>query len=517
MHLLFKNLEKLILILFTIIFALFIDVKSGDSSIYLTFIKNFFDLPFSYYDGVVSYGASSPLFVFINAILTKIYNADLFGMRFINFSFLFLAVYIQKKTLKVGINGFLILLIITISNIPLLRSTGALFESSLVYLAMSVLFYTFLKSEVKLLITTAALLPLIRPELIILSIFIFIEQLVKTNENKMILFRTILLSLLPLLIYCVWMYLHTNTLIPTSVEARAIKAMDLGNNYFERLLVTAKSLFYKSNLIYGILFVGTIFALFKKQMTWKEYAFIILPVIPYLISPPGYDASRYFLPSTAVATLFLTKLLVVFFEKLFPQRRIFILLFTLCSILPAITYKMSKESERYDYNTLLLKPLANFLNSYIKEKNDNILLYEIQGQYYINNRCYSLDGIVGQGESFPFLRKEISFKDILDKYNIKYIVTLNSFAFRKVFQGTALVPLYQHDLNSLIGESISIEDVVLKKITSNPNFYDSKNYQEVKFSNLNHGDFLRINNYNPPQWGGQNPMWNSVYEIIGKQ
>jgi hypothetical protein len=456
------HFDKLILIFLAILCAFLFEIKSGDASIYFTFFKNFFDLPFSYANGVVSYGATSPLHVLINALVH--YYGGVLGLEIVNFSFLFLAVYIQSKTLDRGFYAYFILLLLTLLNIPLLRSTAALFETSLAYLAISIMFYAFVKSRLKLLITTAALLPLIRPELMILSAFVFIQQFFASRERKTVIVTTIILSSLPLLIYFVWMYIHTNTLIPASIEARALTAMELGDSYLERLIVTAKSLLTeKSNVIYGILGIGIVLAFFKKQMTWQESAFFILPALPFIISPPGYYIYRYLLPATAIATLLTAKILTIFIEKHFTRHKFLVLVLTIVLITPTVFYKMNKESKRYDYDTLLLKPLAEFLNSYITEKNAAVLIYEIQGQYYIKARCYSLDGIVGRGELLPFLRKEISLKDVLNKYSIKYIVTMNSFSYRKVFQGTALVSLYQHDLNSVIGDSISIEGMTLKK------------------------------------------------------
>lgn len=156
---------------------------------------------------------------------------------------------------------------------------------------------------------------------------------------------------------------------------------------------------------------------------------------------------------------------------------------------------------KLNYNDLLLVDLAEKINK-VTDKNDNILILEIQGQYSLSGNCYSMDGIVGN-QIIDVIKGEMGFEDFFRKYKIKYIVTNSDFIKRKIFLRTALPKLYYHDITSKIGDSTVINSVVYKKILTNPKFEKTENYHLSRDETS--GNNIRIFS----EW----ILWNSVYQI----
>ena len=193
------------------------------------------------------------------------------------------------------------------------------------------------------------------------------------------------------------------------------------------------------------------------------------------------------------------------------RRRFYLLSFTVFVFFCIGFVKWIDRAEQKTYlndltlNDILLKDLSLKLNP-ILQKNDKILIYEIQGQYYIDAYCISLDSIVGSDFLNVNIKKQ-SFLDFLNaNHDIKYIVTMNSFDYRRIYKDMFLAKLYLHDLNSNMGESIKFHNYLFTKILTNPKFLQAPRTKYIiEDLNSNNG-YLKLYN-------GRHPMWNSVYKI----
>ena len=79
-------------------FIIFWPSTSADAAIYLTFIKNFATLPFSYQAHTVSFGATSPLHVLIQAPLPFIFGETwVWFAKVLNNFWLVLGIFMARK------------------------------------------------------------------------------------------------------------------------------------------------------------------------------------------------------------------------------------------------------------------------------------------------------------------------------------------------------------------------------------------------------------------------------------
>ncbi|NIQ02264.1 MAG: hypothetical protein GWM98_19260 [Nitrospinaceae bacterium] len=160
---------------------------SGDASIYFTFFKNFFDLPFSYQEGTVSHGASSPLHVLLFGCVYALAGESwLTAAKVINFGLVFLALVVLQRGLRLPVAPFPLLVALVASFSVLMASTAELFEIGLVVLSVSVL-YVLLKQDRRTeAVIVAGLLHLVRPELILITFAVYAVYLFKFKEMRLL-------------------------------------------------------------------------------------------------------------------------------------------------------------------------------------------------------------------------------------------------------------------------------------------------------------------------------------------
>ena len=319
------------------------------------------------------------------------------------------------------------------------------------------------------------------------------------------------------------MYSFTQQIIPSSLIGRAFTAVEDDKSWFNSL---AYSLQYISTgygrPIYILTSIIFIFTLIKNELKFHKLELIIVSpiIILYILNPPDIYMGRYLLPITSIATIYVMKFFVsndyLILKKEWLKKFILPIfsIFSLISINIFTNLKSNALSlKRYDMSSNLLNDLAIKLNKISSEK-DSILIYEVQSQYYLKAKCISIDGILGN-EFHPFLKGEKNVEEIIDADNsIKYVVTMNSLNYRKLFDKTILLDLYKHDLNNEIGSQLITNNFTYTKIITNPYFDNPEFYYEAKAKNLNHGKTLRkLNNKASSSWKDSYPIWNSVYKI----
>ena len=517
---------------------------TGDGCIYFTFIKNFFAVPFSYQPNTVSFGATSPLHVVIHGIVYQLFGEShwLQASKVVNYLLIVGGVVFLQRSINTNMRTLLIVAVVTTLNVELFNSSAALYETSLAFFAMSLLYYLLKNQSFEQAVLLSGALYLVRPELVLITVIVDTYVLVTYSTRKTLshIVRLISLSMVPVIVYHAYLFIYTQELLPSSIYGKQIRAAEEGLSWMERIMDSIKALGGKDRLTYfgtmtkeiiyflGILTVGVI-AFQKRLGDHKEELMLLIPIVVFYtaLPPPHGEITRYLLSATpamiaiiAVTVLrYLTKFqalcastglgLKSFFANL---AYVSLIPLTLAITSPAYVYKYSHP--RYDYDTMLQLDLAEKLNAITDEK-DKILIYEIQGQYYLRAACYSLDGLVG-GQLRDVLMGMESFENYISRNNIKFIVTMNGLDYRKVFKNTLLVDLYVHDLSSDVGDSVRIRGITFKKVFTNQVFSNPRLFKPKKHPYLNVGKFLRVYGDWNGLWEGYHPVWNSVYAVTKK-
>ena len=106
-----------------------------------------------------------------------------------------------------------------------------------------------------------------------------------------------------------------------------------------------------------------------------------------------------------------------------------------------------------------------------------------------------------------------SLAQFIGRTDTRWIVTMNSFNYRKIYDDSVLEALYLHDLDSAVGDEIEIDGVHFTKALTNPVFAAPSSYHLDRFDGLNHGTRLRVYGDWNPLWKRHHPLWNSVYRM----
>jgi hypothetical protein len=522
----------LLIIVFALAFLMFNNTSlSGDAAVYFTFFKHFFELPFSYQPHTVSFGATSPLHVFITAIIYYIFqdNWFLFSKLF-QYILIAFSAYILNKSIKGNLYNLLIIILLILINRPLLSFSIQLYETGLAFFAVSILYYYIKSGANEKAIIFSGFLYLVRPEMFLISVSLFVYLLVKYRSYKKYILLFII-SLLPAIVFHLYMYIYTGEILPSNVSARVINALEDNNTWFNNVKASLNTLINKDGYIYfiGILTVISIIIRNRFSKYIEEFIIVIPTIIPYVILAPTIYSTRYLLLGTPIlivlAEVEITSLIdkiikwltnvSEFFQKylnniVYPVLSMVIILLILFMYSQYLT---NPKIPRDDFDVVLLKDLAQRLNAIQDRRHEQkILIYEIQGQFFINSFCYSLDGIVGKQIHRVLLKKASEF-DLIRKEKINYIVTSNSFNYRKIYSSTLFEKLFIHDLNSHAGDSIIINNMCFTKLFSNPFFENPKFFKLKHARNGNCAEFVRVYNDSIPRWGNKNFFWNSVYSV----
>ncbi len=457
---------------------------SGDSGIYYTFCRNFFKLPFSYTEGNVSYGASSPLYCIIISFIYHLFPDNwFFAIRFFSFVMLVLTAYVITKS----IDGDSVIYLWTLATALLchwyLVFNGQGFEVSLITLMISLILYFLYHKRYDTVLYPSGILYLVRYELALVTFIIDIIILINSKNRK----RTIakgMLSFVPILIYTFYMYLMTGELIPSSITGRGYTALEDDSPLFEKwyicLLQAAIEYRFVFCVILTLFVVIVIFEVRGRKKTDKlkinvadtvfSLSILLAVLLPFVIIPTTAYFLRYTVGIVAfvlLAVAFLVKRLITLSGFSSIRAALFIV------GMAAIVF----ESYRFGQNNSIPFSQDKFDICYGKELNDalnekniqegNILMYEIQQQYYLENfHCISLDAIVGS-EALQFLEGKESFSDTVIGNDVDYVVTMISALYRKPFRDTGFMELYLKGQDLKVGDHVQIDGVEYTKLIEN--------------------------------------------------
>lgn len=208
------------LLIWAWLFAVFWNRIGGDPSIYFNFSKHFFSKPFSFFDGgPVQWGATGPFTVVVYALAFGNWQA-----------FNFITCILIGLTL--GLVGRLGQLSILQTTLLLLCFPALTFSSlnkfeSLVWFPMLI---SYLLSGHHSLwrCLLAGLLPLVRPELLLISL----------HEGFLASYRRKVVIAVPMVVFWTYMFITTGTAIPTSIGERFFRYLpDAATTQDQRLAV----------------------------------------------------------------------------------------------------------------------------------------------------------------------------------------------------------------------------------------------------------------------------------------
>jgi hypothetical protein len=501
---------------------------SGDASIYFTFFKNFFDLPFSYQSGTVSHGASSPLHVVVFAVVYHLFGQSwLVAGQILNFSFIFAGLVLLHKTLRLNV-GLLPLLAGFVASFGMLMAVSAeLFETGLVFFSISGLYYLIQRDRTLPAIIVAGLLHLVRPELILITFAVYFWILWR-HRSQQHFFWMLGLGLFDLGYYG-YMAANGAGWLPSSVVGRAVAAIENPMTWGERLFATVRHMGLPWRNPYWIGFaVFLVFVVVRargKRLPLAELL-ILLPVAGlYFLVPPGVYIQRYLVPTIpilSVAFLWMIEAGGAWvmdrwgktnLDKIVgcdgSPRAAWVFSVTLGLAMIQFYTPWTQGFYRVTHEEILLPDLAEVMNE-IAGPEDNVLIYEIQGQYHLKARAIGMT-VIGH-QALDFLLKREPFEDLLEREKIAYIVTMNSFNYRHIYNDTALEALYAHDLCHPVGTSLQWNGWNYTKVATNPDFADPARYQVKTFGPMNVDNELRLFK-EPSHRAGTHFLWNSIYKL----
>lgn len=498
---------------------------SGDAAIYLTFIRSFFTLPFSYQPGVVSFGATSPLHVAVHATVFSLVGGSMAMpvSRALNLFFIAAGVAAVNLAIEGGLTTLLVGCLLATLNADLFVTAAQLFETGLAVLLVACVYNAVRRRYLLTAATGCGLLYLVRPELIVSAVAV--DALIVCwlwRESRRSSVAAIVLLVVPMLVYHVYMWRWTGAWVPSSVYARAITAVENEAVWPERAAISVRALVQGAGLFYlfGIAAVAWAVASRARRDYAPEFALLAVVAVYVIVPPLGY-ASRYLLPTApilialvlrtgrALAGAVRTWLPALALSYASVAVAPIALVLIVAQAASAYPYRVHP---RYDYDTLLLKDLAGEMNA-IAAEGDGVLIYEVQAQYFLRARCISLDGIVG-GQLLKVLARAESLAEFLDSHrDVRYLVTANAFNTRRLYAGTVFADLYAHDLESVVGDAMTSSTIRFTKIATNPVFSDPKYYREAAAAPFNVARSIRVYGTWNPLWVEHSPLWNSVYRI----
>ena len=490
----------LALLIWAWLLAVFWNRIGGDPAIYFNFSKHFFSKPFSYFDGgQVLWGATGPLTVVV------------YAFSFGNWQVLNLIVCVLLG-LTVSLLGRLGRIRILQSTLALICFPALTFSSlnkfeSLVWFPL-LIFYMLSAHRSWLRCFLAGLLPLVRPELLVISLH---EAFLTSHRKKPVI-------VVPLIVFWSYMFASTGTAIPTSIGERIFRYLPGGATRQDNLeglqpdvesslssLATSPSIFRGLDLwnnlsiraltaLHLVALAVVIWRKFgSKSVTWFSrflplmalYALAHASRTAYLAVPEGLTLAfcvkhcgtptwprlprledskvrRSMLQSAALLVLVSVGVAVglgmAIFNRWYPQD----------NGRPAVPFdvQLSRESKLMPYERTMGYDLAETLANLIPE-GEKVLIYEIGMQAASPREMISLDGSVAR-DFRPLTSAAIS-----DRIReAEWFVSTRGCG-REAFRGTLIGAICERKGEWRVGDTVEDSTNSLRVVAVNESFDES--------------------------------------------
>lgn len=479
----------------------------GDSTIYLVYAKNIANgdfFSFNLYE--FSSGATSPLWAIILSIGFILNNGIVFA-KIIGILFTLLALITTFKSS----------VILTKSKIGSAIATGFLFnflilaglyfyESSLIVCLISILiiltFYIIQNQNNRLLWilgVTWSLIPLVRPEAIVIVFLNLFILCFKYRKNRKFNFKIIFiffLSLVPSILYFGYSYFKLG-LFSSSTYCRIFMSQYTAN-YFQFIYLWPITLIFTELTVLMGLFIGA-FGILKsfqnKNCKWLIFfcltASSIFILIFTLYSPPMHviDAKRYILPLIPFIVIFISiGISKILSNYKFPFNIILVSLIALTLIVsPCLGHGnnfIELKNTGTSFDVVTEKSAINYLNS-IAEPNATILAFEVQDRFYLRHdlKILSMDGIT-DGKIAPYLPNH-DIRGFLWKYKPKYWIANKATTlpfFKDSILNKVINKTGDKEGSEIIIDGIKFKNIQIRKEAINPEFWGYTQIYELNYS-----------------------------------
>lgn len=510
--------------------VLFLETKGymlGDSGIYFTFCKNFFDKPYSYSKNIVTYGGSSPLFLFLLSIIYQIFPHNwFFVMKLFSIALLVLCIMIVNISIKGNIITYLGMAAGLFFCYDCIIVTASVFETGLLIMCVALLWYFLFNHKIICSIYLLGVFYLIRPELALVTAGIDIYILIR-EENKKRNFKHMIFSAIPLLIYTVYMTIQTGSIFPSSITGRIVYANDLNITILEKWRSCITSFLRAYGRLFVWIFILAIFMIVsikKTKIEWKNIWYVMITIVliflPHIVVPSIYHFIRY---TVGIVAFFM--LIIAIEIKIILENESFLgkgksryiintMMMLLC--MGTLIYGIRNFDKNYSMKNYQQEKFEILFGKDLKDELENIgvtegtiLMYEIQQQLYLQDfRAISLDAIVGS-EMLDYLNKKQTLAEVIKKENIDYVVCHQSAVTLETYKNTEIQELYRKGMELDIGESVIIDGICYKKI-----LYNDANTKEYNITGVPYipEDELFVYGENEP-WENGILFWQSVFKV----
>lgn len=493
-------------------------IMQGDSGIYFTFCKNFFKKPFSYSDGIVSYGATSPLFcTFLSLIYHLVPGKWFLVMKLFSIMLMVASAVIANFIVRGNAITFLGITAGLCACKSYIFYSSGIFETGLICFAIALLILLLMQGRFVAAIYLSGILYLIRPELALVTagvdlLILFFEL------NKKKYFVHMVLSAIPLLGYTVYMTLQTGRVLPSSVSGRILTANGISDSFVHKWLQCIDNMWreYKSILKWILLFAVICFFM-QIVLQWKKkYIYILvimlLVFLPHMIVPSPNYVIRYTIGAVPILMICLGYFIELVKKHGGMLQKTAIAVACIAMLISNLqgfkdVYSSTYSQKKFDI--LFGKDLQEGLEQAGVSKG-TILLYEIQHQYFLDQfRCISMDAIVGS-QMLDYLEGRERLSAVVRRENIDYIVCHQSALTRLEFKDTEIQELYRRGMEIDVGQTIEIDGIIYKKILENS--APTKPYQLSNVTYIPPDDLWVYGSGEP--WEGGTLFWQTVYEVI---
>lgn len=528
-----KKIKPIFYIIMSIMVTvvLFLETKGymlGDSGIYFTFCKNFFNKPYSYSKSIVSYGGSSPLFLFLLSIIYQIFPHNwFFAMKFFSITLLVLCIMIVNISIKGNIITYLGMVAGLFFCYDGIIVTASVFETGLLIMCVALLWYFLFNHKIICSIYLLGIFYLIRPELALVAAGMDIYILI-SEENKKRNFKHMIFSAIPLLIYTVYMTIQTESVLPSSITGRIVYAYDLKFTILEKWCDCILMFLFAYGRLFIWLFVLAIFmigSIKKIKIEWKNIWYVMITIVliflPHIVVPSIYHFIRYTIGIVAFFMLIIAIEIKIILENgsFFGKgksRHIINTMMMTCLCMGTLIYGACNFDKNYSMKNYQQEKFEILFGKDLKDELENIgvvdgtiLMYEIQQQLYLEDfRAISLDAIVGS-EMLDYLNKKQTLAEVIKKENIDYVVCHQSAVTLETYKNTEIQELYRKGMELEIGESVIIDGICYKKI-----LYNDANTKEYNIAGVPYipEDKLFVYGESEP-WENGILFWQTVFKV----
>ncbi len=428
----------------------------GDASIYFTFLKRFFEKPFSYAPGVVSFGATSPLHVLVFAPIHHLFGPDwIYVAKVLNFLLVLTGAWMIGRATRHPL-GMLGAFAAVAATPQLMENTFDLFEVGVVFLVGAGCVAALVEERWRSALLWAGFAYLARPELALATVGAVVY--VGSRAGRRAPWAFLLPGLIATTGYHGWMASQGAGWLPTSVTGRLHRvAGETGGSWAERFAASyAPRWLHPTGLggeVLALLFlalVGLAVLLVRRDKTvWPALAYAGGVLAAYVVFPPSTYAARYLLAIAPCIVLLVAKLFEAGSSLRIPAWA------------PALSCLLAFATVRYAWGLpprwpehvgLWSRDLARFRGyepaadlsdaiDGLAAPGERVLVYEIQSQYGSQARLVSMDAIVGGEAAAAYARRE-EWTDFVVRSNVRWVVINQAQEYRRAYAGTVLQRLY---------------------------------------------------------------------------